>query len=340
MDEVTYHGGDILKFAGDAIFAEWRVEDSSHNASAQKSTTSYGRRRSTGSSTGRARKQPRSVVSNYMSLEDCANTAARCGAMVVNKCADYPIYTKTVLGGQGPLVATLNVHCGLGVGKMAGVHVGNEHSRREYLILGDPIDQVSEACDSAELGELRASSEALQHLNRGQPFKNQLQLEKNAKSKVIASRRSVFFSKRKKTGWGLGGRMRKTLKPNQKFSIPFDRMDMTSLKAFHEILSFYVHPVVVGDEAAQVNNPSARDGQVAQERHRAEAELRSVFTIFIKPLIEAKLTDDHDENKKTFNRLNDIMNIVTSILDNFKGHLRQYIVDDKGEALLATVLFV
>ena len=369
MDEVTYHGGDILKFAGDAIFAEWRVADSSHDekSSLQKSnrSKSIGRdtfrtsvlrpsrstktpttdatsreRSSATKSAGRAPREPQSGVSSGVTLEDCVHAAAMCGAMVVSKCADCPIFQKTVSGGQGPLVATLNVHCGLGVGKMAGVHVGNEHSRREYLILGDPIDQVSEACDSAELGELRASSEALQHLNRGQPFKNQLQLEKNAKSKVIASRRSVFFSKRKKTGWGLGGRMRKTLKPNQKFSIPFDRMDMTSLKYFHEILSFYVHPVVVGDEAAQVNNPSARDGQVAQERHRAEAELRSVFTIFIKPLIEAKLTDDHDENKKTFNRLNDIMNIVTSILDNFKGHLRQYIVDDKGEALLATVLFV
>jgi len=25
VDEVTNHGGDVLKFAGDAVFAEWRI---------------------------------------------------------------------------------------------------------------------------------------------------------------------------------------------------------------------------------------------------------------------------------------------------------------------------
>jgi hypothetical protein len=115
------------------------------------------------------------------------------------------------------------------------------------------------------------------------------------------------------------------------YTIPFDQMDLTSLKYFHKILSFYVHPVVVSDELAQMLNPNTRrDGQMAQERHRAEAELRSVFTIFIKPKIDANLSDDPAKNDKTFKQLNDVMNAVTSVVDSFRGHLRQYIVDDKG----------
>jgi hypothetical protein len=52
----------------------------------------------------------------------------------------------------------LNVHCGIGVGHMLGLHVGDYREddgdegqednavelRREFLFLGDPINQVSQ----------------------------------------------------------------------------------------------------------------------------------------------------------------------------------------------------
>ena len=252
--------------------------------------------------------------------------------MIVNKCADYPIYEKSVSGGQGPLVATLNVHCGIGAGKMAGIHVGTDTNRREFLVLGDPIDQVAEACDSAEMGEIRASREALEYLNKGQEFKNQLRIDDNAKSKTIASRKKMYFSKRRKAAWSLDGKIRKPLTPKERsFAIPFDDMSTTDLKAFHRLLSLYVHPVVIGDESSKAAVPTSRGGKDAQNRHRAEAELRSVFTIFIMPKITVKLTDDDKVNDKAFKQLDGIMNVVINVLDSFKGHLRQYIVDDKGK---------
>jgi len=81
---------------------------------------------------------------------------------------------------------------------MTGIHVGNDLSRREYLVLGDPIDQVAEACDSVEMGEIRASREALEYLNKGQEFKNRIRIDDNAGSKTIASRKKLYFSKRRK----------------------------------------------------------------------------------------------------------------------------------------------
>ena len=49
------------------------------------------------------------------------------------------------------------------------------------------------------------------------------------------------------------------------------------------------------------------------------------------PVMEAKLSKDRSKNMELYKKLNDIMNTITAILDTFKGHLRQYIVDDKGK---------
>ena len=268
-----------------------------------------------------SRRRQKQSTTHILNMEDCVHAAAVCGAMIVNKCADYPIYEKT-----------LNVHCGIGAGKMAGIHVGTDTNRREYLVLGDPIDQVAEACDSAKMGEIRASRDALEYLNKGQEFKNQLRIEENIKSKIIASRKKMYFSKRRKAVWSLDGKIRKPLTPKERsFAIQFDDMSTTDLTAFHRLLSLYVHPVVLGDESSKAAVPSSRGGKNAQNRHRAEAELRSVCTIFIMPKITIKLTDDDKVNDKAFKQLDGIMNVVIDVLDSFKGHLRQYIVDDKGK---------
>jgi class 3 adenylate cyclase len=123
VDLVSEFQGDIQKFAGDALFAEWRV-------------------------------------SPTMSLEQCVEAAAACSAMVVRECADYPViaFGESMFGqDENSPISTLNVHCGLGCGEMAGVHVGDDMDRREYLYLGDPILQAGEACDKADLGECVAS---------------------------------------------------------------------------------------------------------------------------------------------------------------------------------------
>ena len=55
-----------------------------------------------------------------------------------------------------------------------------------------------------------------------------------------------------------------------------------------------------------------------------------MYTIFIKPVVHAELTNDPAKNKATFKVLNNILDTTTSVLDGFRGHLRQFIVDDKG----------
>eukprot|EP00554_Chaetoceros_debilis_P009004 CAMPEP_0194101608 /NCGR_PEP_ID=MMETSP0150-20130528/2290_1 /TAXON_ID=122233 /ORGANISM="Chaetoceros debilis, Strain MM31A-1" /LENGTH=1615 /DNA_ID=CAMNT_0038788273 /DNA_START=63 /DNA_END=4907 /DNA_ORIENTATION=- len=383
VDEVTSRGGDILKFAGDAMFVEWRAGQQFEGGLPAK-------KRSMCSSLTTERK------SNTLTLDDCVYAAAVCGAMVVKKCADSPVYSKSSSSRQGEQVATLNVHCGLGVGKMGGVHVGNDHSRRLYLVIGEPIDQVSEACDSAKLGEIRASKEALKYLNKGQPAKHKLKCDKDSMSKIIASKEHMYFKERTKNTWTLSGRVTKPKKPIAKFVIPFEDLDLSSLKVLKKMLSLYVHPCVITEgqfdegvndafkgnntrvkkktrrnslvdiggmrrnsvtrtlrtsinstdsslenaNAAYKNNRASlvnmKTMVSTRERLRSEAELRSVFTIFIKPNIEVNLTNDLEKSDKQFNQLNDIMNTVTGILDELKGQLLQFIVDDKGVVLIGT----
>ena len=105
-----------MKFAGDAIFAEWRVRGSPR-PSRRKGTPEAkikpkftkvvdgpGKRQrmtrsNSSSSTANSSINSRSSLSSIRSkdedvftIEDCVHTAAVCGAAIVNKCADYPIF--------------------------------------------------------------------------------------------------------------------------------------------------------------------------------------------------------------------------------------------------------
>jgi hypothetical protein len=291
-----------LKFAGDAVFAEWRVSKKKSNTSRDEKDE----------------------------IDQCVHTAATCGAAIVAKCSDYPIFDA---GDEGIQIATLNVHCGLAFGKMAGLHVGNDYNRREYIVLGESIDQVTKACEAATYGELLASPEAYEILQRRTSQRGLFTMKSKKKLDkpiIIASRNQCFFEK--KTQRKFNSKNRRSLTQKNEYSVPFDKMNITSLRYLRKLLSLYVHPVVVSDESTRINNP--RDVKVTQERHRSEAELRSVYTVFIKPIVQAELTNDPQKNEEMFKLLNHILILVTSVLDGFKGHLRQFIIDDKGRVFL------
>jgi hypothetical protein len=76
------------------------------------------------------------VDKGFVTLENCAAVAALCAASIAECCRDFPIYE------TGRTVGLLNLHCALGVGDVAAVHVGDDRLKREFLLVGDPIDQV------------------------------------------------------------------------------------------------------------------------------------------------------------------------------------------------------
>lgn len=319
VDEVEAFGGDILKFAGDAVFCEWQA------------TTSNPLEAFDGASLGGISQGSRSIEPWHgLGLEECVLTAAACGARIVDKCSDHPVYECG--GSSGTQVATLNVHCGVGFGEVVGVHVGDRDTRMEYLILGDPIEQVADAILIASRGEVVASSSALVVLEETAELDACITESDMDKPQVIATKSTCFFHPKGtdhvQQDWTVTLRDA-TTKPRERLAMRCDDWDLDALTRLRQRMALYVHPVVVNDEFAMKIYPGDRNR--AAQRHRSEAELRDVYTIFLMPLITARLTGDDEEDCKVLVLLNDIMLIMTRELRRFKGHLRQFIVDDKGK---------
>ena len=287
-----------MKFAGDAIFAEWRIKNKLIHS------TEY-----------------------QNEVYQCVHKAASCGASIVAKWSDYPVFDP-----HGVHITTMNVHCGLSYGKMVGIHVGNDYNRREFIVYGDAMDQVTRACSVASYGELLASPEAYQILKYSTTKFHLLRRKYFQRPKdpiKIASKRERYFNfeMKKQSLIANGSRYRYT-KPQKNHEYT-DKLDVISLKYFQKLLSLYVNSAIVLDEKKRGRNEG--DVTAMQQRYRSEAELRPVYTLFIKPLIEAKVANDKKKNEKDFQLFNDIMQVVTSVLISFRGNFKQYIVDDKGK---------
>ena len=134
-DEIKSYGGDILKFAGDALIVEW-----THCMLPEGE-----------------KQQPITLL------------AALCASKLVDKCSDYPVTAPQ----DGKHIATLNIHCALGYGNVVGAHVG-DMDRMEYIILGSTIQQIAVGLDQSKLGQVVASPEAINSLRNTVDFDGDL----------------------------------------------------------------------------------------------------------------------------------------------------------------------
>eukprot|EP01038_Epipyxis_sp_PR26KG_P013098 gene13098-17555_t len=169
---IEKYGGEVIKFAGDALFVIWQIEIQSDDAEATARATLFK-----------------------------LNAAILCGLDIANSCSDYRVdltrsnnmydsHLGSMLltrirqsssapspqpepnlgtrfsmdhGNFGPnneeSVAYLNIHAGLSLGTLAGIDVG-AHNRWEYLLLGTPIADIAQAEEDAEKCELVISAAA------------------------------------------------------------------------------------------------------------------------------------------------------------------------------------
>lgn len=377
ISEVLSHGGDVLKFAGDAIFAEWQA---GHDASTspldgplnavleeEGDGDSGGPEGSRGNSAGWRKGSTKSLfrgsgngpsASTGRTLGECATAAAFCGAALVDKFSDFqmkgtrPSSMRRRSNDLEAVLPALNVHCGLGVGRLVGLHVGDtgdggenapSQLRREFLFLGDSIDQVSKAGDIAKDGELVASPEAIKSLSKHCKIPSDI-LTATSPS-VIAARSRVFIvQKLLRARRSSLHSMQSMISTGSRLSVyeslkmQCQDMDDSALRRLQHQLALYVHPVVRGEELAKssYDRGSLLSHKLSQRRHRAEAELRSVYTMFIKADVSPAVTGDADADEELFKTLSRIMYVTKRELDKYKGHLRQFIVDDKGVVLIAT----
>ena len=85
-------------------------------------------------------------------------------------------------------------------------------------------------------------------------------------------------------------------------------MQLSSISKLHTQMALYVHPVVRSDGAVELRNRANVD---AQSRHRAEAELRSVYTMFIKALVSPVTTGRQHIDDRLFETLRSIMHVTS-----------------------------
>jgi class 3 adenylate cyclase len=159
IDIVDEHGGDVIKFAGDALFIVWQTVQSNDEATMK------------------------------VNMQQAGLRALRCGLDINFKCGNYPVPLKkskslsphegVSVTGKGVNVSKivlearsntiqgacsedieytyLNVHSGLSMGSMTGIDVG-AMDRWEFFVIGQPLHDVAEAEASAEKGQLVMSA--------------------------------------------------------------------------------------------------------------------------------------------------------------------------------------
>ena len=121
IDLITAHGGDIVKFAGDAILAVWPVADLTPDGFAQPTAAAF---------------------AAAVSAVQCASTAQR------------------ALQGFEAGEVRLTLRMGVAAGHSLLEHLGGEYGRWHVLVAGDLVTQVTAVERQAEPGEVIISAEA------------------------------------------------------------------------------------------------------------------------------------------------------------------------------------
>ena len=168
LDITTRHGGDALRFMGDALLVTWALPlepelephelDPAHgelepHEPADPARGSIDSRRSARYSTDSGQNRAMGAVALERLLAAAVAAACRCALEIDAKCGHYEL-------SEGGVDAVLSVHSGLGVGRLTAFRVGSA-AHSEFLVTGDVIrQQVATAMNTAKKRECVLSREA------------------------------------------------------------------------------------------------------------------------------------------------------------------------------------
>ena len=177
IDIITSHGGEVAKFAGDALYAVWTTsfesdDDDEIGGDREKQyAVSVARCIACGSAIN-AKCNNYRVAHTYSRHGHEANRGGRVALKQLSNETVQPLHKNlgelrledTVnlnadSSGYDEKVAFLNVHCGIAEGIVAGVNVC-ARMRSEFFFIGTPMAEVAQAEGQACAGELIISSSA------------------------------------------------------------------------------------------------------------------------------------------------------------------------------------
>ncbi|KAJ3382209.1 hypothetical protein HDU92_004893 [Lobulomyces angularis] len=131
IDVILKHGGDIVKFAGDAVIFYWKLEKFDPGG-----------------------ENPNSSPSEEIVRGEIVLKAAHCCLELLKSLGSYEVH----IPDQGQKI--LRIHLGIGAGTVFDVAVGGV-DRWEHFIGGDAVNQLASVLDLAKAGELALSHQAL-----------------------------------------------------------------------------------------------------------------------------------------------------------------------------------
>ena len=145
VEIVSRHGGDVVKFAGDALFVAWPAgKDRLVDRRREEKESDLNRNRNR----NRNRDETPSFETRYdETLGETALRAVQCG-LAIQACA---LEHEAFEGLQLKLV--------IGAGRARGVNVGGVDDRWEYAIAGEPVTQIARCAPFAAPGEVVVSPE-------------------------------------------------------------------------------------------------------------------------------------------------------------------------------------
>jgi class 3 adenylate cyclase/tetratricopeptide (TPR) repeat protein len=136
---VTAHGGDVFKFAGDALLALWPIEEKDEGGimkDEEKPSTFHF--------------PPSSFLLHPSSLSEATRQAAQCGLAVQSALHNY----------EAGEEVRLSLRIGLAAGEVVMAYIGGVDQRWEVVVSGLPLTQVSAAERQALPGQVVIAPEA------------------------------------------------------------------------------------------------------------------------------------------------------------------------------------
>jgi hypothetical protein len=289
-----------LKFAGDALIAEWKP---------------------TSSNTGEDSDSTTLVEANRQAVWK----ATQCAVRIVNSCSDFPV--NVPINDNSTRFSTtiwLNVHAGVGFGTVVGTHVG-DCERQEYVILGDALQQITQAMTVAQVGEVVASTQVISLLkdtmiqldksalkedseesssnSSDKAMKdndnimdkigdtNEGQEEKTPQPQVIAYKKTCYFTVEDTVNETEQAPSHDHLHHTAR-EIIVDQCrhwDLALLEALHSRISPYVHPVVLAEEVTNsatsteafptATPPTTTTTKRKETKHRGWGRRKRMFTL-------------------------------------------------------------
>lgn len=369
---ITSHGGEVAKFAGDALYAVWTSSNESNNdAYYDQHALAVARCVACGSAinakcnnyrVAQTYSRHRGALKKERSKDSMQPLHKSLGELrlegTVNLNADGSGYEEKV--------AFLNVHCGIAEGIVAGVNVCAPN-RSEFFFIGTPMREVAEAEGQAIAGELVISSSVKQILHTNETLAAMdgldrlgfVECENGGFFKVHRSAAALSTDAVDANGYQ---------DPDHSSSLPtgnIQRLPGAQLEIEAAIVSMRnlaSGSTSLGDSATNIINTPQRGNTnkdpaadvlasnivSLMESHSHEsvravkesmmpAELRNVVVLFIKILYEPELsTTSTDVDDTILDRFQRIFGTIHNCLSPVKGQVRQFISDDKGTVCIAS----